>query len=64
MLSVITLLVLVTIPLAILFPHVRKRIKLSTLRHVPGPAPESFWTGTSNRPQTMRKGNLIQSSCA
>ncbi len=40
--------VLAIIPLVILFPHVRKRIKQSTLRNVPGPASESFWAGTSN----------------
>ncbi|KAI0720825.1 cytochrome P450 [Cerioporus squamosus] len=48
MLSLI-LFVLAVVPLVILFPHVRKRIKQSTLRRVPGPASESFWAGAAPR---------------
>ncbi|TFK91204.1 cytochrome P450 [Polyporus arcularius HHB13444] len=45
----LVLFVLAIIPLVILFPHVRKRIKQSTLRNVPGPASESFWAGATRR---------------
>ncbi|RPD75378.1 cytochrome P450 [Lentinus tigrinus ALCF2SS1-7] len=45
----VVLLVLAVIPLVILFPHIRKRIKLSTLRHIPGPESESFWEGAARR---------------